>query len=85
MAAVEEILAMGDFDEQFVDKTLKDFKLDEDNLKKEIQKTVLGAFAPEGQGIFLTQGLNPHLFHLLHWQASSLPLVPPGMPLSINE
>ncbi len=47
-AAVEEILAMDDFDEQFVDKTLKDFKLDEDNLKKEIQKTVLGAFAPEG-------------------------------------
>ena len=24
--------------------------------------------------IFLTQGLNPHLFHLLHWQADSLPL-----------
>ena len=27
------------------------------------------------QGIFLTQGSNPSL---LHWQASSLPLVPPG-------
>ena len=26
------------------------------------------------QGIFLTQGLNPHL---LHWQEGSLPLVPP--------
>ena len=28
------------------------------------------------QGIFLTQGSNSCLFHLLHWQASSLPLVP---------
>ena len=26
------------------------------------------------QEIFLTQGLNPHLLHLLHWQADSLPL-----------
>ena len=24
--------------------------------------------------IFLTQGLHPHLLHLLHWQADSLPL-----------
>ena len=30
------------------------------------------------QGLFLTQGLNPHLLHLLHWQAGSLPLVPLG-------
>ena len=28
----------------------------------------------------LTQGLNPHLLCLLHWQAGSLPLVPPGKP-----
>ena len=35
------------------------------------------------QGIFPTQGLNPHLFHLLHWQAESLPLSPPGKPLSL--
>ena len=33
------------------------------------------------QGIFLTQGSNPCLLHLLHWQAGSLPLVPPGNPL----
>ena len=26
------------------------------------------------QGIFLTQGLNPHLLHLLLWQVSSFPL-----------
>ena len=32
------------------------------------------------QGIFLTQGSNPHLLHLLHWQVDSLPLAPPGKP-----
>ena len=26
------------------------------------------------QGIFPTQGSNPHLLHLLHWQVGSLPL-----------
>ena len=26
------------------------------------------------QGIFSTQGSNPYLLHLLHWQADSLPL-----------
>ena len=29
-------------------------------------------------GIFSTQGLNPHLLCLLHWQADSLPLSHPG-------
>ena len=28
------------------------------------------------QGIFQTQGLNPHLFRPLHWQVYSLPLHP---------
>ena len=28
------------------------------------------------QGIFLTQGADPHLLCFLHWQAGSLPLVP---------
>ena len=32
------------------------------------------------QGIFPTQGLNPHLLCLLHWQADSLPLSHPGSP-----
>ena len=32
------------------------------------------------QGIFLTQGSNLHLLGLLHWQAVSLPLAPPGKP-----
>ena len=35
------------------------------------------------QGIFLTQGLNPRLLHLVHWQADSLPLVPPGKPQAL--
>ena len=30
------------------------------------------------QGIFPTQGLNPHLLRLLHWRAGSSPLAPPG-------
>ena len=34
-------------------------------------------------GIFPTQGLNPHLLCLLHWQADSLPLVPPGKPIRL--
>ena len=33
------------------------------------------------QGIFPTQGSNPHLFCLLHWQAGSSPLAPPGKPI----
>ena len=36
------------------------------------------------QGVFLTQGLNPRILHLLHWQAGSLPLVPPGKPNYIH-
>ena len=30
------------------------------------------------QGIFPTQGSNPRLLRLLHWQAGSFPLAPPG-------
>ena len=33
------------------------------------------------QGIFLTQGLNSGLSHLLCWQKGSIPLAPPGKPL----
>ena len=29
-----------------------------------------------------TQGLNPHLLHLLNWQMGSLPLTPPGKPFT---
>ena len=37
------------------------------------------------QGIFLTQGLNLHLLYLLLWQAGSLPVAPPGKPVSITK
>ena len=33
------------------------------------------------QGIFSTQELYPRLLCLLHWQAGSLPLAPPGKTL----
>ena len=36
------------------------------------------------QGIFPTQGSNPHLLCLLHWQSGSFPLVPLGSPLLIG-
>ena len=32
-----------------------------------------------------TQGSNPYLLCLLHWQAGSLPLAPPGKPPSTEE
>ena len=32
------------------------------------------------QGSFPTQGSNPHLLHLLHWQVGSLPVMPPANP-----
>ena len=33
------------------------------------------------QGIFLIQGSHPHRLSLLHWQAGSSPLAPPGKPI----
>ena len=37
------------------------------------------------QGIFLTQGLNPYLLHLQHWQVDSLPLSHLGSLLKDNH
>ena len=37
------------------------------------------------QGIFPTQGSNPHLLRLLHWQAESLPVRHLGSPLLIID
>ena len=34
------------------------------------------------QGSFLTQGSNPRLLHLLHWQVGSLPLSHLGGPIA---
>ena len=36
---------------------------------------------PSSKGIFPTQGSNQCLLPLLHWQAGSLPLAPPGKPI----
>ena len=36
------------------------------------------------QGIFLPQGLNPHLLCLLHWQAGSLPPALPEKPIQVH-
>ena len=36
---------------------------------------------PASRGSSQTWGSNPHLICLLHWQAASLPLVPPGASL----
>ena len=35
------------------------------------------------RGIFLTQGSNPCLLNLLHWQTGSIPLAPAGKPNSV--
>ena len=37
------------------------------------------------QGFFPTQGLNPHLLCLLHWEAGPLPLAPPGKPPGLER
>ena len=37
------------------------------------------------QGIFLTQGSNPRLSHLLHWQVGSLPLTPCTKPFRMDR
>ena len=37
------------------------------------------------QGIFLTQGSNPHLLYLLHWQADSLPVIDLGSSNEANN
>ena len=38
---------------------------------------------PQVQGTYPTQGLNLCLLWLWHWQAGSLPLVPPGKPILV--
>ena len=37
---------------------------------------------PFSRGVFPTQGSNLRVLRLLHWQAGSLPLAPPGTPMS---
>ena len=37
------------------------------------------------QGIFPTQGLNPSVLCIMHWQACFLSLAPPGKPIKNNN
>ena len=37
---------------------------------------------PSSSWIFLTQSSESHLLNLLYWQVGSLPLLPPGKPIS---
>ena len=47
-----------------------------------LQSTILEwVTMPFSRGIFPTQDSNPCLLCLLHWQAGSLLLVPPGKPI----
>ena len=39
-----------------------------------------GLLFPFSRDLPPTQGSNPRLLHLLHWQVGSLPLAPPGKP-----
>ena len=49
-----------------------------------LQARILEWAAIPLQGIFPTQGSKLHLSCLLHWQADSLPLVPPGKPRTLR-
>ena len=51
--------------------------------KKKKKKNTRAGYHFLLQRIFLTQGSNPHLLHLLHWQADYLQLVPPEKPVCI--
>ena len=40
---------------------------------------------PFPPGVFATQGLNPHVLRLLHWQVGSLPVASPGKPFLLQQ
>ena len=48
-------------------------------------RTLKWVAMPSSRGTFPTQGSNPCLLGLLHWQAGSFPLAPPGKPESILQ
>ena len=49
-----------------------------------LQARILEWVAMLLQEIFQAQGSNPCLLHLLHWQAVSLPPMPPGKPIALT-
>ena len=44
---------------------------------KRLENPIMPCLPPED---LPDPGIEPRLLHLLHWQAGSLPLVPPGKP-----
>ena len=50
-----------------------------------LQPSVHGILQALLQGIFPAQELNPRLLCLLHGQAGSLPLAPPGKPHAVHS
>ena len=62
-------------------QNLMDCKLPGSSVHGILRARILeGVATPYSRGPSLTQGSNPRLLDLLHWQANSLPLVPPGKP-----
>ena len=48
-----------------------------------LQAGTLSGLPRPPAGILPAQGSNLRLFHLLHWQVGSLPVEPPGKPISL--
>ena len=61
-----------------------DCSLPSSSVHEILQARILEWVAVPASGVFPTLGLNLHLLGLLHWQAGSLPLVPPGKPVPIK-
>ena len=60
-----------------------DYSLQGSSVHDSFQARILEWVAmSSSRGVFPTQGSNQHLLSLLHWQVGSLPLVPPGKPLT---
>ena len=58
----------------------KDCSLPGSSIHEVLQARILEQVAVSFSRIFPTQRSNLSLLHLLHWQAGSLPLAPPGKP-----
>ena len=64
----------------------RDCALPDSSVHGILQSRVLERVAmPSCKGSSCSQGLNPSLLCLLHWQATSLPLAPPGKPHKISH
>ena len=63
-------------------RELMDYSLPSSSVHGILQARILEWVAmPSSRESFPTQGSNPRLLHILHWQVGPLPLVPPGKPV----